>query len=305
MGINLSVVVCTYNRVDYLKLAIESLLNQSISKENFEIIVVDNGSTDETKALIDKYDDRYMKYLYESKQGLSFARNAGWKAASGEWVAYIDDDAVASPHWVESLIEFVKMQNNQAAVVGGPAYLVWPVEKPAWLIGKLLEYLSFVDHGLCSRKLEPGQDLYGVNCVFRKKYLERTGGFNAELGRVGCSLLSGEETVLIGEITKLGGEVFYVANALVWHHVSPERTSKRWFLRRSYWQGVTSARIELTDKNFLSRIKHLCLSFLSALKLIFKLSFKVLRLESFKDMCSLASKFGRIAELTRLMLYAC
>jgi len=305
MGMDLSVVVCTYNRVCYLKLAIESLLNQSIGKENFEIIVVDNGSTDGTKALIDKYYDRCIKYLYESKQGLSFARNTGWKAATGEWVAYIDDDAVASPHWVENIIEFIKMQNNQAAVVGGPAYLVWPVEKPAWLNGKLLEFLSFVDHGLSSCQLEPGQDLYGVNCVFRKKYLEQAGGFDAELGRVGCNLLSGEETVLISEITKLGGEVFYVANALVWHHVSPERTSRKWFLRRCYWQGVTGARIELADKNFLSSIKHLCLSFLSALKLIFKLSFNVLRLESFKDMCSLASKFGRIVELTRLMLYAC
>ena len=101
----LSVIICTYNRVELLGKCVNSLMTQTARKENYEIIVIDNNSTDNTADLIRKIKiiNSNLRYVKEANQGLSYARNRGWKEAKGEYIAYIDDDCKADNNWCKHI----------------------------------------------------------------------------------------------------------------------------------------------------------------------------------------------------------
>jgi len=137
----ISAIICTHNRDQYLGAAIDSLLSQTI--DNYEIIVVDNASTDTTAAIVK---DRIpaetdaanqsppVHYVYESTLGLSVARNRGAEVAKGEILAYLDDDAEASKGWLASLLDVFE-KNEKIAIAGGKVTLIWPpsAQPPRWL----------------------------------------------------------------------------------------------------------------------------------------------------------------------------
>ena len=103
----ISAVICTYRRPDTLPRAIESLVAQSLDFSQYEIIVVDNNSQDESAKIVQQYNQNYfpkVEYALETCQGLSYARNLGVKLASSDIIAFIDDDAVAHPDWLASLL---------------------------------------------------------------------------------------------------------------------------------------------------------------------------------------------------------
>src|SRR5258706_654344 len=123
--IKISAVICTYNRAEYLGRAIESLAHQDLDSAGYEIIVVDNNSTDTTAQLvknsIEAYPSIQIRYVLETEQGLSAARNRGAHEAAGNYIAYVDDDARAVQGWLSSLLaSFLKLQ---AACIGGPGNL--------------------------------------------------------------------------------------------------------------------------------------------------------------------------------------
>ena len=105
----LSVVVCTYNRSDILRSCLESLGAQSANPERFEVLVVDNNSTDGTFEMAVSFSGCHgnFRVIREPLQGLSNARNRGWREAQGRYVAYIDDDAIASVGWVAAICDFI------------------------------------------------------------------------------------------------------------------------------------------------------------------------------------------------------
>jgi len=90
----ISVIVCTYNRAELLRELLPTLCEQTVAFTQYEVIVIDNGSTDHTKTVAAVFAARYpqVRYCYEPRQGLSHARNRGWQEAKGDYVAYIDDD---------------------------------------------------------------------------------------------------------------------------------------------------------------------------------------------------------------------
>ncbi|MEE8471432.1 MAG: glycosyltransferase family A protein [Dehalococcoidia bacterium] len=98
MSIRVSAIICTHNRSDYLRQAIQSLADQTLPTEQYEVIVVDNGSTDNTRAVVEGFDHiANLRYVYEPILGLSQARNTGWQNARGEYIAFMDDDAIGYP----------------------------------------------------------------------------------------------------------------------------------------------------------------------------------------------------------------
>ena len=117
-----SVVICTYNREDMLEIALESLTKQEVSASDFEVIVVDNNSKDNTKAVAEKFiaANSHFRYVLETNQGLSHARNRGGNEASTDFVAYMDDDAKAPANWVKQLIEII--DDKKPDIFGGPIY---------------------------------------------------------------------------------------------------------------------------------------------------------------------------------------
>ncbi|MBR8830313.1 MAG: hypothetical protein N5P05_003408 [Chroococcopsis gigantea SAG 12.99] len=233
-------IICTHNRDYYLGAAIDSLLNQTC--KNYEIIVVDNGCTDDTKTVVSaRLAHSRLKYVYEPTLGLSTARNRGMQETQAPILAYLDDDAEASPGWLQTLLEAYN-HNDKLAVAGGKVSLIWPEGhgQPYWMSDDLAGALGLFDLGddvvyINSPNLTPR----GLNYSIRRDFLESVGGFDTNLGRVGKKLLSNEELYMTEQALKKGWQVAYIPTALVAHNVSLERLEKQWFYRRSWWQGIS------------------------------------------------------------------
>lgn len=239
-AVEISAIICTYNRADYLGAAIDSLLAQDCP--NFEAIVVDNASTDRTREIVEeRLGDARLRYVYEGTPGLSTARNAGAIAARADILAYLDDDAIATPHWLQTLVEAYR-HNDRLAIAGGRVTLIWPPgrSQPPWLSDGLTAPLGAYDLG--DRPCEihnPGETPRGLNYSIRRSFLDAVGGFDPNLGRVGKRLLSNEELMMTELALDRGWQVCYLPDALVAHNVAPERMERRWFLERGWWQGIS------------------------------------------------------------------
>lgn len=261
--ISISAIICTHNRADYLGAAIDSLLNQTLS--NYEIIVVDNASTDQTRAVVEaRLPHARLRYVYEATLGLSAARNRGAAEAQGSILAYLDDDAEASPGWLAALLDIFQAQ-EQVAIAGGKVTLIWPpqTQPPQWLSSELSSSLGAYDLGdEVVAITQPGLTPRGLNYAIRRTFLQQIGGFDPQLGRVGKNLLSNEELHMTQLALQSQWQVLYVPAALAAHNVAPERLQRRWFLKRSWWQGISECYREslnhrLTTKSLQGRA--LCL----------------------------------------------
>jgi glycosyltransferase involved in cell wall biosynthesis len=237
----ISAIICTHNRDSYLGAAIDSLLSQTFAG-NFEIIVVDNASTDRTPEVIAaRRSDPRLHSVYEPITGLSVARNTGAKAASSPILTYLDDDAVASQHWLQVLYDAYQA-NQKLAIAGGKVTLLWRPETvpPVWLSTNLAGNLGAYDLGDAVVYIDrPGLTPRGLNYSIRRDFLEQVGGFDTKLGRVGKNLLSNEELQMTEQALERGWQVAYLPDALVAHNVAPERVNRDWFLRRGWWQGIS------------------------------------------------------------------
>lgn len=252
----ISGIICTYNRDYFLGGAIDSLLAQDC--EDYEIIVVDNGSSDRTSEVVEKYlGDPRLKYVYEPVVGLSVARNTGALTSQAPILAYLDDDAVASPQWLRLLLE-AYTQNEKLGVAGGKVTLIWPNNQtpPQWMSESLADGLGAFDLGNRIVYIEqPNLTPRGVNYSLRRAFLEQVGGFDPNLGRIGKRLLSNEELYMTELALKNDWQVVYLPDALVEHNVSPERINPNWFLQRSWWQGVSEHyREEIAGRTGLKQI---------------------------------------------------
>lgn len=240
MNTQLTVILCTHNRYEVLNDAIASLETQDCPEGLFELLIVDN-STDlkaQEAFLRDVDISCQHQILVERVPGLSRARNIGVRAASGSLVAFMDDDARASPQWVSSLVETMKKW-PKAGVVGGPVRPIWPSSRPPWLHEWLEGYLTIVDRGDEVRALAPSEWLAGTNIGFRRELLLKAGLFNESLGRVGQLLLSNEELAVTERIRKLGHRVIYNPAIEMHHKVHVDRLNQAWMRRRVMWQVIS------------------------------------------------------------------
>ncbi|MBD2092244.1 glycosyltransferase family 2 protein [Microcoleus sp. FACHB-1515] len=237
----ISAIVCTHNRDRYLGGAIDSLLTQNFAGE-FEAIVVDNASIDRTRAVVEsRLPHPHLRYVYEPQLGLSIARNTAAKHASSPILAYLDDDAIASPHWLQMLYDAFVLHPD-LAIAGGRVTLLWPdgMTRPRWLSAGLMQSLGAYDLGAeCVWIDRPGQTPRGLNYAIRKSTLESIGGFDVNLGRRGKNLLSNEELYATEQVLQRSGRVAYLPQAQVAHQVAPERLRASWFLSRNWWQGIS------------------------------------------------------------------
>jgi len=170
----ITVVICTYNRRRYLKKAIDSIINQAFDPELYELIIVDNNSSDGTKELVlnDYSHSRVrVKYMNEPRQGLSHCRNTGFRHARFDYVAYIDDDGIAYPDWLESMSEEIKEQNEKFAGITGAIFPIWEIPRPRWFLRNFeMAYGIFnPDKRFVSRRGGPVA-VFGGNMVWKKAF---------------------------------------------------------------------------------------------------------------------------------------
>jgi len=252
MSIIISAIICTHNRAEYLTQAIQSLVDQRIPKDKYEIIVVDNCSTDSTKEVVRRFSRKCnLRYLYEPTLGANYARNAGWRNARGKYVAYLDDDTVACHIWLDKILEVFETVTPRPGCIGGRVEPIWEIARPKWLSDWLLHGLAIINWSETPRVLPniSVEWLVSANIAFPVEVLERFGGFHLGLGRLGKNLLSGDEILLEKQILKAGYSCFFHPEIAVKHHIPKSRLKKDWFIRRYFWQGVTDATMQLLEES--------------------------------------------------------
>lgn len=231
----ISVVVCTYNRASLLGDVLESLVNQSLPPTEYEVVIVDNNSTDNTAAFVKDICHRHSNFHYyiELQQGLSHARNRGWREAKGQYVAYTDDDCKLPETWLTTAKTIIHEVSPPA--FGGPFYPFYDAPKPDWFKD---EYGSYSE-GEQTHFLGEEHYLSGGNLFVKRDILELFQGFDAELGMTGKKIGLGEETELVKRIRQeLGANsIYYDPNLYVYHLVSPIKYKLLYHLRRSFLTG--------------------------------------------------------------------
>lgn len=237
MSIEISVVICTYNRAALLSGALDSICQQTLAPNRYEILVVDNASTDKTAEVVqacqDNYPNNNVRSFYEIKQGLSRARNRGWQEARGEYVAYIDDDCKVPEQWLTEAVDIIR--SVSPAMLGGPYFAFYNSPKPTWFKD---EYGSHIIAGQAGELL-PDQYLSGGNFFIRKDLLQAVGGFNSFLGMAGRSIAYGEETALIRWVRKNQPQalIYYSPDLFVYHLVRETKWDFVWLIRQRFAQG--------------------------------------------------------------------
>lgn len=234
-----SVVVCTHNRVDLLSQCLTSLVGQTLPAERYEIIVVDNRSADGTRIMVESFRQDHPAHqvvlIYESELGLGWARNAGWRQARGEYVAFIDDDAKADSRWLEHARTCFEGIRPVPVAVGGPILPYYSESKPAWFKDEY-ELRTWGEH---PRVLDPRESLSGSNMIFQKEVLERFGGFDVRVGMRGKRISVGEETALFSRITAryVGGLLYYSPHLVVYHVVGAGKMRASYHVVRAFATG--------------------------------------------------------------------
>ncbi len=245
-GRAVTVCICTHDRTAYLRTCLDSLRRQSVGLDGFTIVVVDSCSGPEAAIEIARLVATVPNatLVRVDALGLSLARNAGARAATGDYVAYIDDDAQAAPDWVEQIMQVVADSPARPAVLGGRALPVWEAPLPAWWPHNLIGVLTITEwegRGEYRTKEVPeGIGPYGANFIVEREALLAMGGFTVDLGRRGNLMLSDEDVHLAWALQDSGRSARHDARIVVHHSIQAQRLTPKWLLNRLYWQGAST-----------------------------------------------------------------
>lgn len=240
-----SVIVCTYSldMYDHFEECVESVLNQT--HEDLEVILVVDGNYELFELISDAYGDvpAVTVHCNEENVGLSASRNEGLDYATGDIVAFIDDDAVADPRWIEELVSVY--ERSDAIAAGGKMVPEWIAGEPEFLPEEYYWLVGVTHKGFAA----PGEEVrntFGSNISFERRVLEELGGFDPEMGLHGEANLQSEETELcIRMRARYGRGVVYNPDAIVAHKVFEFRTRKRWLIGRAFWHGYSKRAMSL------------------------------------------------------------
>lgn len=249
-GVEVSVVIPTHNRSALLRRALEGVLAQGISPERYEVIVVDNASDDDTRDTVEaRLDDPRVRYVFEPSLGLAHSRNAGWQAARGEIVAFLDDDAVPADDWLGRVLEVFRSRTPPPGCAGGRVLPIWEGPRPSWLGDPLLTGLTVIDWGSRAHELTDlsREWVVGANMAFRTEVLRELGGFTPGLDRTGTRMLSSGDVHMTMKVQEAGYGCWYDPRIVVHHQVPDARLNKAWFRRRYYAQGLSDAAMDALD----------------------------------------------------------
>lgn len=232
----LSVIICTYNRDKYIYNVLESLAKGTLLPCEYEIVVVDNNCTDNTKDELARFradwPDVDLKYFLETNQGLSYARNRGIKEAEGSILVYVDDDAFVNDRYLENYKELLERRTDVSAA-GGPIIPHYETGfEPRWMTYHLKRLLTgYLFYGN-KEKPFPGDNYPGGgNAAYRKEVFEIIGLYNVELGRKGGDLGGGEEKDIFAKMKATGMHFVYTPGSILYHSIPLYKLEEDYFNR--------------------------------------------------------------------------
>ena len=230
----ISVVICTYNRDKFIGEALNCLAKQTLPAELFEIIIVDNNSTDDTsgisKNFIAAHPELNIRYVPEANKGLSFARNRGIAEAKAPIITYIDDDAEATPGFLQSIVNFMQADKTIVGVGGKVIPKYSESKEPEWMSKYLSGFVGLMDYGLKHKRFDSSMKYpAGCNMTYTKDILKKAGGFNNQL------TFRSDDKYIFYQVTKFSGNIYYLPQALLYHNIDNDRLSftnfKKLFLK--------------------------------------------------------------------------
>ena len=244
--LRLSLVIATYNRADSLLTALQSVVEQDAPKDQWECVVVNNNSTDDTaarfKEFAEAHPDVTLRMVDEVRQGLSYARNRGIGESVGEYIAIIDDDERIAPEFISSYISLFD-STPDAVAAGGPIVAEYPSGRPRWMScfteRPIANTMYFGDK---VRLFPAGRIPGGGNMALRRDAVRRYGVFDTSLGYVGEQLIGGEESDLFERLRIADAKYYYVPKAVMYHIIPKEKLTKEYLSRLSYNVGVSQLR---------------------------------------------------------------
>lgn len=257
----ISLVIATFNGAKRITGALKSLTRQTLDKELWDVVVVNNNSTDNTAEVVEKFiaehPELHIRLVSESRQGLSYARNRGIDETDGDYIAIMDDDEVASPALLAEYFEFLDT-HPYAVAAGGKITPYYLSQRPKWMC-RITErpIAGTLDLGKEIILFPEGKYFGGGNMCLRRTAIEYYGKFDTNLGRRGSKLLGGEEKELYMRYYASGENIYYLPNAEIKHVIGRERLSKPYFKAVCYRIGQ-SERIRtlgISQKAFSARLR--------------------------------------------------
>ncbi len=254
----ISVIIPTRNRADLLRETLNSIANQSMDASAYEVLVVDNQSTDHTPQVVSGFARLLprLSYLYASEPGLHVGRHAGLHASSGDLLVFADDDILASSTWLESIES--AFGEGEVAMVGGNNYPLFLERAPEWILSmwnrsrsdgyRAIPELSVIEFSGLPRNYTAGL-VWGCNFAIRKQVLVDAGGFHPDGMPSGLIRFRGDgETFVSRYVEKKGMKCAYHPGASVYHKVTGSRMTYGYFRRRGFSQGVSDSFTLLREK---------------------------------------------------------
>lgn len=238
-----SVIVCTYNRDKYIYETLKKITENDYSYEKFEIILINNNSTDNTENECNRFRENYKdvqyKYFVEYNQGLSYARNRGISESKGDFLIFLDDDSFVDNGYLKKLEKNLREQSEALAFGGRITPLFESGETPAWISPWSYSFISAIDKGKKVVEFQNKSYPIGANMGFYKKCIEVTGDFNVNLGRTKKNLLGGEEKDIFNRFKKHNYKIYYFPDVHVHHVIPPNRTTREYIAKLGYGVGVS------------------------------------------------------------------
>lgn len=261
----LSVIICTYNRAKYIGPLLESIAANDLPKSEYEILLVDNNCTDDTREICMSFaavhQDVRFRYVVEKEQGLSAARNKGIKEAKGDVIVYVDDDALVDSHYLRDYAEWFAAHPETMAC-GGPIEPLYETSEPEWMSPYTKALLTaWMDYGDKVREYPKGRYPGGGNAAYRKQVFEQVGLFNTALGRKGGNLMGSEEKDIFDKMHAADMEVIYLPQPVLHHIIPQSKLEKPYFDRLTLQMGISERQrtLAISRSKYLQRLFSECI----------------------------------------------
>ncbi len=261
-----SVIIATYGRAELLFECIASIVQNCFT--DFEILVIDQA---QCSTLRQKLDEKFpreerIRYIFSERVGLSIARNKGLEMAQGKFIVCCDDDVETAPDWLQAYVDAFTSIRPMPGIVAGQIEPLWLSPKPEWFPNDHREHLLGVywKRGEKLISMPEGEWPIGANFAFQQKLLDKIGSFDE---RVGFSyerkhpMIAGEDSLFSLNAKRIGYSIYYQPRAKVMHKISTRKLTRKQFLKRNFWQGVSTIAVmhlgtSLNRENLQGIIQH-------------------------------------------------
>ena len=298
--LSLSVIICTYNRANYLERVLNSILKQNYDYGDYELIIIDNGSKDHTQKVIQEYkgEFKYFNSRFEPILGVARARNIGANISSSYYIVFMDDDLLLRDNCLNELIKPFLINNINTKIVTGKCELDWEQQRPYWWPTVYEHLLSKYDFGEKFRKLGKDDYLVTMNVAFEKETFLKIGGLREDLSRKGKMFICGADNEIFDRYIGNKKNIYYNPKAIVDHFVPISRQSSLWLKKRVFGQGTTIAIMNYNQASKFVIIK----SLLSNIRTLFIMILEKMQNRNKIKILNLIQQLGLLFALIQLIL---